>query len=196
MKKQRLKTTGEVKRQRSAKRPDGMASLPWHVLTPEEQRRPGAALLALLLEAAYVNGLSMRDLAREIGLSYPYFAGIRNGGNDIRKLGDKHFDRIAALLNLPKVAVLLAAGKLTLADFCQNPTFLRTDLVPALEFIQRDPEIGPYFPPSVFSADPSIQQLLVLLYEKATGRLLIRSKSSIDEIRERHRLLTDGIEKR
>lgn len=165
----------------------------WGILTPEELARPGGTLLALILEAANTRGLSTRRLAPEfLGVTYSYFAGLRNGTKEIPKIGDAVITKTARFLGLPKVVVMLAAGQLKLEDFYQNPEIVQTHLLPALQFIQRDPEIGSYMPASVFTAEPALQQFIVALYEKAHSKTLIPSKVSLEEITERYKHLMNG----
>lgn len=165
----------------------------WSALSPSELSRPGATLLALILEAANTRGLGARELAEDaLGVSYSYFASLRNGEKEITKIGDDVITRIAKFLGLPKVAVMLAAGQLKLEDFYQDPEIFQTHLQPALQFIQRDPNVGAHMPASVFTADPAIQQFVVILYEKAYGKTLIPSKVSLEEIAKRYKNLIDG----
>ena len=162
-------------------------------LSSSELSRPGATLLALILDAANTRRLGTRELAeKELGVSYSYFASLRSGEKEIAKIGDDLVARIAKFLGLPKVAVMLAAGQLKLEDFYQEREILQTHLQPALQFIQRDPRIAPLVPASVFDADVALQQLVVILYEKAYDRTLIPSKVSIEEIAERYKTLIEG----
>lgn len=165
----------------------------WAMLHPEELARPGASLLALILDKANTQGLGPRELAQDaLGVSYGYFAALRSGDKEIPKIGDDLVARMAEFLGLPKVAVLLAAGQLKLEDFYHDTEAVHDHMQPALQFIQRDPEIGAYLPVSAFVADPALQLFLIMLYEKASGRTLIPGKTSAEEIVERYRNLVSG----
>lgn len=165
---------------------------PWRVLTPDELRRPGAVLLGLLIEAANNQGYGTSELAEELGVTYAYLAALRNGKNPIPKIGDELVDRIAAFLQLPKVAVMLAAGQLHPQDFYQQPDIVRHHLMPALKFIQSDSQFGRLLPPSVFNAEPALQHLIITLYEQATGRTLIPTRINPEEIAQRFKDLVRG----
>jgi len=155
-----------------------------------EQQWPGATLLALLLEAANTRGLSVRELAEDhLGITYSHFMLLRKQHRSIPRLGDDVMGKIAKFLVLPKVVVMLAGGQLTLEDFFQDPQVLEQYLEPALLYMQRDPQLGPYMPPTAFTADAQLRRYMVLLYEKATGRVLLPSRTTPDEIVERYKEL-------
>src|SRR5580658_8142506 len=162
----------------------------WGVLKGKELHWSGATLLALLLEAANTRGLSLRELAEEhLGVTYSHFMLLRKGQRSIPRLGDEIMGKIAVFLGLPKVVVMLAGGQLTLKDFFQDPKVLEEYLEPAMQFMQRDPELGPQMPPSAFTADVQLRRYIVLLYEKATGRVLLPSRTSPSEIVESFKVL-------
>lgn len=149
--------------------------------------QPGAALIALLLEKAHTRRIGMQELAKDLGITYGYFTWIRRRKEAVLKIGDEVIERIAEFLELPKVAVMLLAGQLKLADFDQKPENLKTNLENALRFIQGDPKIGPYVPATIFAADSALQLLVVSLYEMATDRVLIASKKTPEEIAALHK---------
>jgi hypothetical protein len=84
---------------------------------------------------------------------------------------------------------MLAAGQLRIEDFYSEPDKVSAQLQPALRFILADPELSPYLSPAILKADAAVQQAFVLLYERATGRVLIRGKVPAEEIVARHRTL-------
>ena len=155
----------------------------WAVLKGNEIGGPGAPLLALLLQASTTRGLSIRELAEDhLGLTYSHFALLRKGQRSISNIGDETMAKIAQFLGLPKVIVMIAAGRLKVEDFYRDPALLDQQLEPALEFIQRDPELGLSLPPSAFVADIDLRRFLVLLYEKATGKTLLPNRASTTDI--------------
>ena len=107
---------GHTRKARSGKPPEAQRKgTGWAVLAPGELARPGATLLALLLEAANTRGLSMRELAEQgLGVSYGYLAALRNGEKENPNLGDDAIARATAFMGLPKVVVILAASQLRL----------------------------------------------------------------------------------
>jgi hypothetical protein len=157
----------------------------WAVLKGKELDWPGAPLLALLIEAANTRGMSSRELAvKHLGISNSHFLLLRKGQRGIARLSPETMTRIATFLKLPKVIVMLAGGQLKLEDFYQDPNLLEQQLESALQFIQRDPEIGPHMPPTAFVADIELRRFILMLYEKASGKSLIPSRTTIPEITE------------
>ena len=155
----------------------------WAILKGNAIDGPGAPLLALLLQASTTRGLSMRELAEDhLGLTYSHFALLRKGQRSISNIGDETTAKIAKFLGLPKVIVMIAAGRLKVEDFYRDPALLDQQLGPALEFIQRDPELGLSLPPSAFVADIDIRRFIVLLYEKASGKTLLPNRASTTDI--------------
>ena len=164
-------------------RPKKASEPQWAILKGNAIDGPGAPLLALLLQASNTRGLSMRELAEDhLGLTYSHFALLRKGQRSISNIGDETTAKIAKFLGLPKVIVMIAAGRLKVEDFYRDPALLDQQLGPALEFIQRDPELGLSLPPSAFVADIDLRRFLVLLYEKASGKTLLPNRASTTDI--------------
>lgn len=159
----------------------------WSVLAPEELRYPGAKLIATLLERAYTRRIGMNELAKELGITYQHFSLVRRKPEGVPKFGDEVIERAARFLDVPKVTVMLLADQLKITDFDQKPEDLKMNLENALRFIQGDPKIGPYVPLTIFVADTQLQLLVVTLYELATGRVLIPSKKTPEEIAALHK---------
>lgn len=155
----------------------------WAVLKGKALDAPGAPLLALLLQASNTRGLSIRELAEDhLGLTYSHFALLRKGERSISNISDDTTAKIAKFLGLPKVIVMIAAGRLKVEDFYPDPVLLDQQLGPALEFIQRDPELGLSLPLSAFVAELDLRRFIVLLYEKASGKTLLPNRASTDDI--------------
>ena len=155
----------------------------WSVLPAAARKLPGSPLLALLLAEAATRGISIRTLAKDhMNVSHSHLLLLRKGQRSIPRLGPEVMDNIARFLRLPKVVVMLAGGQLTIEDFLPDPSVLNNVLEPALKFMQRDPEFGAYMPPTAFTADVRLRYYMILLYEKATGRVLIPSRTSIADI--------------
>lgn len=129
----------------------------------------------------------MNELAKELGITYQHFALMRRKPEGVPKLGYKVIERAAKFLEVPKVTVMLLADQLKISDFDQKPEDLKINLENALRFIHGDPKIGPYVPLTTFVADIELQLLVVVLYELATGRVLIPSKRSPEEIAALHK---------
>ncbi len=166
--------------------------LVWGSLSAEEIKRPGAVLTALVFEVANNRNLTPNAVLDELGISYSYYMGLRNGTKEFRNIGEETLERFAKFLRLPKVSVKLAAGQLRLEDFYQDESKVDSYLLPTLKFMQRDPEYGHLMPLSILTLDRDVQLFVIALYERATGRTIIPTKVSVDEVTERFKRLLDS----
>src|SRR5689334_5938339 len=83
------------------------------LLSDGELGMPGAALINLILAAAADRGIGVTDIGEAaLGVSRSYFHALRNGSKPVANLGEEHIAKAAAFLQMPKVSVLLAAGRL------------------------------------------------------------------------------------
>ncbi len=138
----------------------------------DELDRPGAALLAMLLTAATHRQMQLQELAAALGVTYPYLSQLRSGYRQVVNVSEEFLTACAAFLQVPRVQVLLAAGRVRIADFYQ-PSDIKGKLEPALRYIQNDGEIGGSMPASVYTADADLQLFIVDLYQKVTHRNLL-----------------------
>lgn len=161
-------------------------------LSTDALKLPGATLVNLILEVRVARGLTYEQLAEEhLGISRSHLMMLRTGKRTIVNISSRTMKRIAAFLGIPPVVAMLAGGQLGLEDFYQTPEMLQQGLAQAMKFIQRDPDIGPYMPATVFLADEAVQRFIMLLYEKATGRTLIPSRVSLADIVESYKTLEE-----
>ncbi len=140
----------------------------------------GSTLLAWLFETANDRGLQLKEMAKELGVTYGYIHQLRNGIKPVPGISDEVVDRCAKFLDVPRLAVLVAADIMRFEDFYQEPDSLRTYLEPSLRFIKRDPLWGAFMHPIVFDVDDKVKYFIITLYEEATGRKLIPTKISIE----------------
>lgn len=153
--------------------------LAWTGVTPEEMKRPGVVLIAWLIQAANERGLQMQELATELGVTYGYIAQLRNGHREVRHISDEFADACAKFLRVPRIAVLLAAGRVRADDFYESPESLAGLLDNALHFIQKDPDWGPFLPTEIFASTMAVKQFAVMAYEEATGRSLVPTRLEV-----------------
>ncbi len=146
----------------------------------EAMKLRGSTLLAWLVETANDKGLQLKEMAAELGVTYGYIHQLRNGLKPVPGISDELVDRCAAFLDVPRLAVLVAADIMRFEDFYQEPDSLRTYLEPSLRFIKRDPTWGAFMHPMIFDVDDKVKYFIITLYEEATGRKLIPTKISIE----------------
>ena len=149
----------------------------------EELARPGGALLAMLLTAASHRQMQLQELAAALGVQYPYIAQLRSGYREVVNISEAFITKAAEFLEVPRLSVLLAAGRVHISDFYEAST-LAEKVEPALRFIQADGEIGGSMPASVFTADKGLQLFIVDLYQKATHRNLLGQPVAYQELNE------------
>ncbi len=156
--------------------------LAWTGVTAEEMKRPGIILIAWLTQTANERGLQMQELATELGVTYGYIAQLRNGHRETRHISDEFADACAKFLRVPRMAVLLASGRVRADDFYESPETLPALLDNALHYIQKDPDWGPFLPPEVFATTLAIKQFVVMAYEEATERSLVPTRFDLQSM--------------
>jgi len=142
-------------------------------------------LIAALEEAAERKGINKQELASALGVTYGYLAQLKSGIRETRNIGDEFADNCATFLGVPRIKVLIRAGRVRASDFYDvaGEEAFRLKVSAALKIIKMDIEWGPYFPYQLLepNADPMIQQFVVLLYEKASNKMLLGEKVSAQE---------------
>lgn len=143
----------------------------------------GTPLMEVLEEAAKRKGLNKQELAKALGVTYGYLVQLKNAIRDTRNISDAFADACASFLGAPRIQILFLAGRMRLADFCavgSEEELFRLSVWKALEFIKGDAKWGCYFPYGLLeaNADPAVQQFVVLLYESATGKVLLDRHST------------------
>ena len=152
---------------------DDVERISWMAgLDKNEIKRPGSALLVMLLNTAIDKQLQLQELAAELGVTYSYLSQLRSGYREIINVSENFLSRAAAFLEVPRLGVLLAAGRVKISDF-YAVSDIASKIEPALRFIQVDGEIGGSMPATVFLADKDLQLFIIDLYQKVTHRNLL-----------------------
>ncbi|RJX30878.1 MAG: hypothetical protein C4516_09045 [Oxalobacter sp.] len=131
-------------------------------------------LIAWLNRRAALNGDMKKEMAQQLGVTYPYIHQLTTGFRSLENISS-HFARACGrYLGIPPVAVMLAAGCIKVEDFLmpeaigQSPCYLAE----GLERIATDPMLGALMPAEAWDAPDSVKTLLVALYEEATQQEL------------------------
>ena len=170
---------------RPAAKPADKQRAPWSGgLSEEELSRPGGVLLAMLIGRANEVGHQLGDMARELGVTYGYIAQLRGGHRETKHISDIFATACANYLGVPRITVLLAAGRVTPEDIFEEPFEVSRALPRAIEFMKRDPQFGPLMPTELLmgKASAQMQFFVVSLYEKATGRTLLPGKHDLQSV--------------
>lgn len=161
--------------------PAGRSRVAWTAnLDPDELKTEGGVLLAMLIARANELGQTLKEMASELGVTYGYIFQLRTGDRLMENISNRFADQCALYLNVPRMAVLRAAGRVRQEDIFTSSPNLFMEVPAAIDFIRKDPEFGTMLPPSFLSMPPREQLFIVLLYERATGRKLL-SADRIDE---------------
>lgn len=127
-------------------------------------------LLRVLIAEAIRRGDTLAALARHLGVSYERVAQWRRREADIGNANRPVLEAAGAYLGVPTAYVLCMAGLITAADFAHPTQLSMSERVKQqLESLRRDPAFAGFFPEALRSADPAIQQFVLLLYRELDG---------------------------
>lgn len=135
-------------------------------------------LIDWLYRTAAARGQTKAEMSQHIGVTFGYIRQLATGVRLVEQVSGDFCRACAAYLDIPPVAVMLAAGRITLQDFLM-PEVERApgwQLTAGLERIAADPLIGCLMPQEVWDAPNSVKQLLVALYEDATKQELMPTR--------------------
>ena len=146
----------------------------WSGTVDERQlKRPGGVLMAALVRCAAERGQSISQLAEALGYSYPYINLLMSGLRKVDQISDDFAGACALYLRVPRLAVLMMAGRLKPDDFFEMGRFGAGMLEPAMQYIANDPEWSGRLTAQLRSASAQSKYCLVKMYEQATGRKLL-----------------------
>lgn len=122
---------------------------PLEVATPAPETAvspAGGALMAALMDAATKRGHTLANLATALGVTYGYLVQLRAGSRSCTRISDDFASRCAKYLGLPRLSVLLLAGRITQDDFFEASAASPRSLAMAYDYIRRDPRWGARVP--------------------------------------------------
>ena len=167
--------TGESKKAPKRRRVDwverGVASV--ERLQPalgEKTEEP--ALISWLSVVAAERGMTLQQLALELGVTYGYIAQLRSGARSLANVSDDFVDCAAEMLGLPRISILAACGRIKLKDFYRGRG-LTNEIDAAYAFVRRHEVWGAVMPASIQELDQEGRLFVVRLFEAATGTVLI-----------------------
>lgn len=134
-------------------------------------------LLGALFACASERGHLLKDMARELGVTYGYISQLRGDNRKVNAISDKFASDCAKYLGISLARVWVLAGKLQAEDLYAPGDSFDTNLANAIEFIGRDPRWGHLLTPELRRADPQTQHMVVKLYEAATGKVLLAASN-------------------
>ena len=144
----------------------------WGEYTKDDVEREGSTLLAMLYAKARADRLQTQELAQRLDVHPSYLGQLRSRAKYVENISREFAEACARFLGIPLISVMVAAGQLREQDF-REAVDGSALLGQALDYILRDPVVGPIVPPCLLEQDERIQRAFVLLYEKATGKRLL-----------------------
>lgn len=156
----------------------------------------GTPLMEVLEAAAKRKRLNKQELAEALGVTYGYLAQLKNAVREPKNISDSFAEACAGFLGVPRIQVLLLAGRVRPSDFYNvgGEEEFSLSVWKALDFIKGDTEWGCYFPYGLLeaNADPAVRQFVVLLYESATGKVLLNHRVAAQDLTTRGELPDEG----
>jgi transcriptional regulator with XRE-family HTH domain len=151
-------------------------------LDKNELSRPGGILIAMLLARANELGHQLQEMATHLNVTYGYISQLRNGLRKTIHISDEFATACALYLNVPRLQVLLASGKVKPEDIYERPHEVAMSIPHAIEAIAQDPKFGALMPPDVRNLSYETQFFIVTLFEAARDVRLVPGKHSPDEM--------------
>lgn len=150
------------------------ARVPWNgAFADSELTMPGGLLLAALTACANSRGHHFTKMASELGVTYGYIAQLRNGTRLVPQISDDFAMACASYLMVPRLTVLMLAGRIVPADFFESNEVMVSEVRRAFEYVCSDPKWGPLVTAEMRLANVESHFGLVRLYEGATGKVLM-----------------------
>lgn len=147
---------------------------PWSGhLNKTELTHPGGLLLAALVGCTNDRGMQLNELAKELGVTYGYINQLRNGTRKANQISDEFALACSRFLCIPRLTVLMLAGRVTLEDLFEQDYMLATEVTKAMKFICEDSTWGHLITPGMRNGDEHSKFAIVKLYEAATGKILM-----------------------
>ncbi len=157
--------------------------IPWSGnLDETELNRQGGLLLAALVRCANERRQLLNDMARELGVTYGYINQLRNGIRRVDQVSDDFALGCARYLGVPRLTVLMMAGRVTPEDMFEHREMMASEVGRAMSFICDDPQWGHLVTPELRKSAADSQYLLVRLYEQATGKKLMDNHLSAENL--------------
>ncbi|MCL5969568.1 MAG: helix-turn-helix transcriptional regulator [Betaproteobacteria bacterium] len=141
--------------------------VPEAMVDSETRPRRLPRLMAQLYREAAARGHSRQALAGYLGVTVGYLSQLASGTRETRHISTDFSRSCAQYLDVPPMAVMLAAGRLDLRDF-RMPQTTRAPgwhLSSGLQRMAADPLVGCLMPEEVWDAPAPVQQMLVALYD-------------------------------
>ena len=136
----------------------------------------------MLLARANELGQQLHEMAASLHVSYGYISQLRSGLKRTKDVSDEFTTACAKYLDVPRLQVMLAAGKVKPEDLYEDPYDAARSVPRAIEVIAKDTQYGSLMPPQLRQASYELQFFVVTLFEAARGVKLIPGQHSASEM--------------
>lgn len=157
----------------------------WLSAVQDAKKSGGSVLTSLLMTKAANKNQDLKHLAAALGISYGYLIQVKNGERKYNGLSNDVLDRMAAYLELPLLVVYCAADKIPpYVLIGSDYSSFWADVSSGYEAFKGDPDYAHFFTEELKGISNSSKVPLVLAYERATGKTLIRRNDATPEVLE------------
>ena len=146
----------------------------WQSMSADERNLPGALLMVWLLDEANNRNMLLKDMAKELNVKYGYINQLRCGIRGIDQISDTFAGDCARFLRRPRLQILIASGRLSLKDYFSDERTIEDKMNEALVFMSMDELWGAYIDSDMFDVKLEIKYLVIRLFEKSTGKRLLK----------------------
>lgn len=165
------------------KKAERKEDVPWDGgLDLNEMSRKGGLLLAALVNHAQSRGEQMATMADRLGVTAGYICQLRGGTREVYQISDAFAQKCADYLGIPRINVLMMAGKVTPQDFMPSAATVEQEMGRAMAFVAKDHTWGPLVTEELLKSSVASQYLIVRLYEKATKKQLLGAHVEISDL--------------
>lgn len=129
----------------------------------------GGPLLAWLIDEARCRGMSMNELAAELGVTYGYINQLRSGIRQVSCIGQDFADLSARFLGVPAIVVKLLAGRIRMSDFAWPQEGEEMLVERAYRQLKADRTASQHLPANDAVLSLEAKRALVMLYGETSG---------------------------
>lgn len=129
----------------------------------------GGPLMGWMLDEARRRRIDMRDMARELDVTYGYIGQLRVGLRATANISHEFAVSCARFLGVPTVVVLLLAGYLRMSDFAFTAESEEEIVDRALRQVQDDPQVRAAVPVELGRLSLDAKKAVVMMYAESAG---------------------------
>lgn len=124
----------------------------------------GNSLIACLYQECRHRGSDLKEMAKELDVTYGYLNQLRTGIRSAERISRKMAESCARYLSIPIVSVKLAAGQIKISDFDYFPGTEEAAVERLIIKISSDPDFGKKLPKNMHSLSVDEKKSIALMY--------------------------------